>query len=88
MTTNEKAQRIFSAIEHGLMGAGLLALVLIVHTETYNIEAAAAKERAATYQNCRCKPEIKGRQLVASMCQAPTNLGPWSDECIYQKEKQ
>lgn len=82
MTVNEKAKRIFTAVEHGLIGAGVLAITLFVHTETYKDEVRAEREA-----RCRCKPEISGRKLVASICQAPTNLGPWFHECLYQKEK-
>lgn len=83
MTANEKSKRIFTGIEHALMGAGVLAIVLVVHTEAFKDEVRAERE-----SRCRCKPEIKGRELVASICQAPTNLGPWDHECLYEKERQ
>lgn len=86
--TSEKTQRIFGIIEHALMGAGALALILIVHTEAYKDEVRMDQEWRSGYAGCTCKPEIKGRELVASVCQAPTNLGPWDHECLYQKEKQ
>jgi hypothetical protein len=45
------------------------------------------QENPPSFTNCKCKPEIRGRELVASLCHAPTNLGPWFHECIYAKEK-
>jgi Flp pilus assembly pilin Flp len=89
MTTNERAKRLITGIEHGLIGAALLAITLIVHTATFKDEVAAEHERQGNrYQDCKCKTEIKGQQLVASLCQAPTILGPWDHECIYKREKQ
>ena len=35
--------------------------------------------------NCECKPEILGRQFVASFCDAPTNQGPWNVQCFYKE---
>ena len=41
------------------------------------------RENQPAFTKCECKPEIEGQQLVASFCQAPTNLGPWLEECFY-----
>jgi len=86
MTANEKAKRFFDGVKGGLVGAALVVAILYVHTQAYNEEVAAKQERhetAQSYSDCKCKPEIKGQQLVASFCQAPTNLGPWFEECFY-----
>jgi hypothetical protein len=45
MTTNERAKRLITGIEHGLIGAALLAAVLFVHGETFKDEVAAENER-------------------------------------------
>jgi len=42
-----------------------------------------SRENPPAFTKCECKPEIEGQQLVASFCQAPTNLGPWFQECFY-----
>lgn len=61
----------------------LTAIALAVGTLDYKVKAEQAAESA-----CKCKPEIKGRELVASMCQAPTIRGPWEPECLYAKGEQ
>lgn len=33
---------------------------------------------------CLCKPEIKGRQLYASLCQSSSIKGPVLQECLYR----
>lgn len=34
--------------------------------------------------SCPCKPEIKGRQLYASLCQSSSIKGPVLQECLYR----
>ena len=87
MTDNKRAARIFGWIEHACIAIALLAVVLFVHTQAYNDEVAMERENAerqARLMHCRCKPEIHGRELIASICQAPSYLGPWFHECLYQ----
>ena len=45
---------------------------------------AARPERRLPLVECKCKHQILSRELVASLCQASDNRGPWFQECIYR----
>jgi hypothetical protein len=68
----------------------LLCAVVVLYASSFEEprKEQPSRESPPTFTKCKCKPEIEGQQLVASLCQAPTNLGPWLHECVYAKEKQ
>lgn len=87
--TNEKAKRIFTGIEHALMGAGALAIILFVHTESYKDEVRMERERLAWQgRRGKCAEEDQyGRQLVATD-RGSSDWGPTTLNCYYQGDRQ
>lgn len=86
--TNEKAKRIFTAIEHALMGAGALAAILFVHSEAYKDEVRMERERREWQaRRGKCPDEDqRGRQLLATT-RGSSDWGPTATNCYYHGEK-
>ena len=85
--------RLVEGVCNGLIGAGLLIVILYVHTEAYQDEVLMERERAAAesagvyrqYRGRCAETDQEGRRLVATV-RGTSDWGSLTLDCYYERK--